>query len=110
MHRLQLLFTLLITVQFVVIVLHAPLDIPGWTNATKVREVVGRKKLWLATAINAVFPGLAVSFAIYAWNGPRPAFAANYWMIYCLVTLISAIMMWYVPYLMGTTKKKEQSS
>ena len=76
---LQLLFTMLITVQFVVIVLHDPLDIPGWTNGTKVREVVGRKKLWLATAINAVFPGLAVAFAIYEWNGPRPAFAANYY-------------------------------
>lgn len=51
MHGLQLLFTLLITVQFVVIVLHDLLDIPGWTNGTRVREVVGRKKLWLATAL-----------------------------------------------------------
>jgi len=57
MHGLQLLLTMLITVQFVVIVLHDLLDIPGWTNGTKVREVVGRKKLWLATAINAVFSG-----------------------------------------------------
>src|SRR5579871_1279969 len=108
MHGLQLLFTLLITVQFVVIVLHDLLDIPGWTNGTKVREVVGRKKLWLATAINAVFPGLAVAFAVYAWNRPRPTFAANYWMIYCLVTLISAITMWYVPYLLGTSEKRKQ--
>ena len=56
MHGLQLLFTMLITVQFVVIVLHDLRDIPGWTNGTNAREVVGRKKLWLAATINACFP------------------------------------------------------
>ena len=54
--RTQLLFTMLITVHFVVIVLHDLLDIPGWTNGTNVREVVGRKKLWFAATINACFP------------------------------------------------------
>ena len=100
MRGLQMLFTVLITVQFLVVVLHDLLDIPGWTNGAKVRKVVGSKTLWVATMINAVFPGLAVAFAVYAWNRPRPSFVTQYWLIYCAVTLISAIVMWYVPYWM----------
>ena len=45
MDGLQLLFTLLISVQFVVIVQRDQLDIPGWTKGTEVGEAVGRKKL-----------------------------------------------------------------
>jgi hypothetical protein len=98
---MRLLFTGLLTLQFIVIVLHDLVDIPGWTHGRQVRDVVGARKLYLATLINAIFPGVAVAFAIYYWNRPLPAFAAKYWMIYCAVTVGSAIAMWYVPYFFG---------
>jgi hypothetical protein len=88
---IQTLFTCLITLQFVVVVSHDLIDIPGWTHGSQVQSIIGRRKLWLATMINAIFPGLAVAYAIYFWNRPKPEFVANYWMIYCAVTLVSAI-------------------
>ena len=33
---------------------------------------------------------------------------ADYWIIYCAVTLLSAIAMWYVPYLFGTTEERKR--
>jgi hypothetical protein len=105
---MQAVFTFLITLQFVVVVAHDLVDIPGWTHGKQVQAVVGRRKLWAATAINAFFPGLAVGFAFYFWNRPRPGFVANYWLIYCAVTLVSAIAMWYVPYLLGTSEEKKR--
>jgi hypothetical protein len=108
MRAVQLLFTVLISLQFLVVVLHDLVDIPGWTHGTRVREVVGAGKLWTATAINAIFPGLAVGFAVYAWNRPWSGFVSRYCLIYCSVTLISAIVMWYLPYWMGAAPEKKQ--
>jgi hypothetical protein len=103
--NLQTLFTFLITLQFVMVVFHDLVDIPGWTLGSQVKAVVGRRKLLLATLINAVFPGLAVAFAIYFWQQPGRGIAVNCWLIYCAVTLVSAIAMWYVPYFLGASQK-----
>ena len=104
---MQTLFTGLITMQFIVVAMHDLVDIPGWTHGSQVQSIVGRRKLWLATLINAMFPGAAVAFAFYFWNRQRPAFVANYWLIYCAITLASAIGMWYVPYFFGTTEERK---
>src|SRR5258708_2999041 len=101
--NVQTLFACLITLQFVLVVFHDWVDIPGWTHGSQVQSIVGRRKLWLATLINAIFPGLAVAFAIYFWNRPKPDFVTKYWVIYCAVTLGSAIAMWYIPYFFGAT-------
>jgi hypothetical protein len=69
--------------------------------------VIGRTKLLWATMINAVFPGLAVAFALWFWGKSQPTFVGSYWVIYCGVTLLSAISMWYVPYLRGADEKKK---
>ena len=55
--------------------------------------------------VNAVFPGVAVALAVYFWNGPKPGFVSNYWVIYCAITLASAIAMWYLPYFLGATQE-----
>src|SRR6266496_6831601 len=103
---METLFACLITLQFLAVVSHDLIDIPGWTHGAQVRAVVGRRKLWLATLINAIFPGLAVGYAIYFWNRPKPGYVADYWVLYCAVTLLSAIAMWYVPYFFGASQEK----
>jgi hypothetical protein len=105
---MQVLFVCLITLQFIVVALHDLVEIPGWTNAAQVKSIVGRRRLWMVTLVNSIFPGLAAAFAIYFLNRPRPRFVGNYWMIYCAVTLASAIAMWYVPYLFGTTEERKR--
>lgn len=102
---MQTLFSVLIILQFLVIVSHDLLDIPGWTHGRQVQQVLGRRKLWLGTAINAIFPGMAVAFALLFWHRPRPGYVSNYWIIYCAVTVLSAITMWYIPYLFGAPEK-----
>lgn len=104
---IQVLFACLIMLQFAVVVAHDWIDIPGWTHGSQVQLVVGRRKLWLATIINAIFPGVAVAFAAIFWNRPKPIFVTNYWVLYCAVTLASAIFMWYVPYLLGGSGKQK---
>jgi len=99
------LFTCLITLQFLVIALHDLINIPGLVRGAQVQSVLGRRKVLLATAVNSIFPGVAVAFALYFWNKPKPHYVPNYWMIYCAVALGSAIAMWYVPYLRGTNEK-----
>jgi hypothetical protein len=87
---------------------HDWIDVPGWTHGTQVQLVVGRRKLWIATLINAVFPGIAVAFAFTFWNRLKPAFVTSYWVLYCAVTLASAILMWYIPYFLGATERTKQ--
>ena len=101
------LFTCLITVQFAIIVSHDLIDIPGWVHGSQVQTLIGRRKVWLATLANSIFPGLAAGFAIYFWNRPRPGFVPNYWLIYCSIALLSAIGMWYIPYLRGASEKQK---
>jgi hypothetical protein len=104
---MKALFLSLITLQFIVVVLHDLVEIPGWTHSAQVKSIIGRHRLWMVTLVNSIFSGLAVAFAIYFWNRARPRFVANYWMIYSTVTLASAIAMWYVPYLFGTTEERK---
>jgi hypothetical protein len=106
--QIDVLFTLLITLQFVLIALHDLVDIPGWTSSTQVKSIVGRGKLWAVTLVNSIFPGVAVAFAIRFWHKPKPKFVSDYWVIYCAVTVVSAIAMWYIPYLFGATEKRKR--
>jgi hypothetical protein len=105
---MEFLFTILITMQFLVIVLHDWVDIRGLAHGRQVQAVVGRRKLAIATAINAIFPGLAVLFAFYFWRRAAPAGVVDYWLLYCAITLGSAIAMWYVPYLFGASARTRE--
>jgi hypothetical protein len=105
---MELLFTCLITLQFLAVVLHDLIRIPGWTRGDQVQAVVGKRFLWMATLINAIFPGLAVAFAIYFFSKPKPRLVVDYWTYYCAITLCSAIFMWYVPYFFGAPEKKKR--
>jgi hypothetical protein len=100
------LFTCLIVLQFVIIVSHDLIDVPGWVHGSQVQARIGKGKVWLATLANSVFPGIAVAFALYFWNRPRPGFVSNYWFIYCAIALLSAVGMWYIPYLRGASEKQ----
>jgi hypothetical protein len=104
---LQLVFTLLITTQFLVIASHDLVDIPGWTHGSQVKALLGARKVWLVTLANSIFPGLACGFALYFLRRPAPGWAANYWLIYCVATVASAIFMWYVPYIFGGSEKQK---
>jgi hypothetical protein len=102
---LQILFTVLIALQFLVVVLHDWLNIPGWTHGRQVQAALGRNKMLIGTLISAIFPGVAVAFALYYWEKPKPGFALDYWVIYCAVTVASAIASWWIPYIRGTDEK-----
>jgi hypothetical protein len=104
---MQPLFTCLIILQFLVIVLHDMVHIPGWTHGGQVKAVIGHKKFWIATLLNAIFPGIAVGLAIYFWNQPRPPRVVTYWVYYCAITLGSAITMWYIPYFFGCSRERK---
>ena len=106
---MQTAFTLFLCVQFLIILLHDLVEIPGWSHTSQMQAVLGKQKLYAATFANSIFPGVAVAFAIWFWHRPKPAFVTRYWLIYCAVTAISAMAMWYLPYLLGaTTEKKEE--
>jgi hypothetical protein len=102
------LFTCLIVLQFLIIVSHDLIDVPGLVHGSQVQAEIGEGKVWLATLANAVFPGIAAGFALYYWSRPRPGYVSNYWIIYCSIALLSAVGMWYVPYLRGTSEKKKK--
>lgn len=105
--RLDTIFAWLIILQFIAVVSHDWLEIPGWNHGSQVQAAIGRTKLLWATAINAIFPGLAVAFALWFWGKSRPSYVGTYWATYCAVTVASAAAMWYVPYLFGTHQKKK---
>jgi hypothetical protein len=90
--KIETLFACLIVLQFAVVVSHDWLDTPGWTHGRQVQAVVGRGKLALATAVNAVFPALAVGSALWFWGRSEPKIVGDYWVIYCGLTLLSAII------------------
>jgi hypothetical protein len=92
--QMKALFLCRFTLQFIVVALHDLVEILGWTHSAQVKSIIGRHRLWMVTLVNSIFPGLAVAFAIYFWNRLRPRFVASYWMIYCSMTLASAIAMW----------------
>lgn len=97
------LFALLITLQGVLIMVHDLVDLPGWHHGRQVRAVVGSKKFWSGTLINAVFPGLAIFYALQFWHRPVPDYATSYWAIYCTLTVGFAITMWWLPYFFGAS-------
>lgn len=101
----QSLFTLLIAAQFLAVGLHDWLNIPGWTHGRQVAAALGPGKMGISTAVNAVFPGLAVGYALVFWARPKPSFVLTYWLIYCAVTVLGAIQAWWLPYLRGTDEK-----
>ena len=103
-----MLFAILLTLQCALIVFHDLVDIPGWHHGRQVRAAVGRKKFWLGTLINAVFPGLAVFYALRFWHGPVPGYATGYWAVYCAVTVGFAIAMWWVPYFLGASEETKR--
>ena len=106
---LETAFTCLITLQFIVVTLHDLVDVPGWTHTRQVQAAIGRRKLWLVTAINGIFPGIAVAFVIYFWNRPKPLYVVDYWVLYSAVTVVFAVVMWYVPYFFGATEKHKRT-
>ena len=103
--RLRIVFAITLTAQLLIIGLHDLIDIRGWVHGSQVQQVMGRRKVLWATAVNSLFPGLAVALAIAALFGTIPHFAVRYSTIYCAMTVVSAIAMWYVPYWLGTDEK-----
>jgi len=103
------LFSCLIILQFIAVTTHDWIDVPGWTTGSQVQAVVGRRKLLVASLINAIFPGVAVALAIIYWNRPAPRLVPDYWVLYCAVTVASAIAMWYIPYLRGTSEQQKRA-
>ena len=104
----QALFTVLITLQFLVVALHDWLDIPGWTHGRQMAAALGAARMWIGTLINCLFPGLAAFYAIYYWHRLKPGFVLNYWVLYCAVTVIWAIAAWWIPYFRGTDEKTKE--
>jgi len=102
------LFTCLIVLQFLIIVSHDLIDVPGLVHGSQVQALIGKRKVWLATLANSVFPGIAMAFAIYFWNCSKPGYVPTYWVIYCSIALLSAIGMWYIPYLRGAPEKQRK--
>lgn len=105
---LPTLFAVLITLQAGLIVVHDLVDVPGWHHGRQVRAAVGRKKFWIGTLINAVFPAIAFFYAVRFWHRPVPGYAANYWSVYCAVTVVFAIAMWGIPYFFGTNAETKR--
>jgi hypothetical protein len=102
---MQALLSVLLILQFIVVASHDLIDIPGWVHGSQVRAIVGRNKLVLGTLSTAIFPAIAAAFAVYFWNRAKPAYVATYWVVYCAVTVISAVAMWYIPYIWGTSEQ-----
>ncbi len=74
---LQLVSSVRITAQFLVITLHDWHNIPGWTRGQQLQLAVGKRKFLLATLVNAIFPGVAVAFVFLYRFGPRPQSVAT---------------------------------
>ncbi len=105
---LPTLFAILITLQGGLIVFHDLVDIPGWHHGRQVRAVVGRRKFWLGTLANAVFPGIAFFYALEFWSRPAPGYATSYWAVYCAITVGFAVTMWWLPYFFGTSDQTKR--
>jgi len=103
---MEALFTILIVLQFLIVAVHDWIDIPGWVNGTQVQGAVGRRKLALATVINLLFPGFAVACAIRFYHVPKPGYVLNYWLVYTAITMAAAFLMWWIPYLFGSSPQR----
>ena len=101
------LFAALIVLQFVAVVSHDLIDVPGWMHGRQVQEVIGRRRLLIATFVNAIFPGIAAAAALVYWDRGAPRWVSDYWVLYCAITVGSALAMWYWPYLFGASLAKK---
>lgn len=108
MRNAQNVFACLIAVQFLFIAIHDLVDIPGLTHGRQIRSIIGSRKLALMSLANSIFPGVAVFLALRYFDRPAPHAAEDYWLIYCGVTVVSAIAMWYIPYIKGGTEKQRR--
>jgi hypothetical protein len=102
---IETLFAVLVTLQFLVMVLHDWLDIPGWTHGRQVYAALGPVKMWVGTVVNASLPGAAAFFAWHYWHRPKPSYVLTYWVVYCAFTGTGAIQAWWWPYFRGTDQK-----
>ena len=102
------LFSCLIVLQFLIIISHDLIDVPGWIHGSQIQSELGRRNVWLATLVNSIFPGVAAAFALYFWHRPKPEYVSNYWVIYCSIALLSAVGMWYIPYLRGAAEEQKK--
>jgi hypothetical protein len=105
---MAMVFTGLMLLQFVIILSHDLIDVRGWVHGSQVQALIGKRKVLLLTLANSIFPGIAVGFALYFWNRPKPGFVQNYWVLYCGIALMSAVGMWYIPYLHGASEKQKR--
>jgi hypothetical protein len=101
MSNIQALFSVLIILQCALIVLHDQITIPGLNNARAVRRVIGARKFWIATVSTAIFPTIAAALALASWGHPAAHITRQYWVLYCAVTVASALFMWWIPYFRG---------
>src|SRR5580692_8303970 len=88
---MQTLFTVLITIEFLIAALHDLIHIPGWAHGRQVKAALGKRKMVIGTITNAIPPGLALAFAFYYFNKPKPTGVIDYWAIYNGIALVSAI-------------------
>jgi len=102
-------FVLLIVAQFALIASHDLIDIPGWNHGSQVKALMGTRKVWIATMINSIFPGVAVGLAVYFWHRSPSRLAPDYWLTYCSIAVLSAIGMWYIPYWRGASDKTKSA-
>jgi hypothetical protein len=105
--RIQALFTCLITLQFVVVGAHDWIDVPKM-DARHSGTVSG----WAAQAVDSDsdqcnLPWYRSRFRRHFLE-PSKARVTSYWVLYCAVTLASAIFMWYIPYFLGAPEKTKQ--
>jgi|SRR5579862_5995285 len=104
----QTIFTLLVALEFLFMALHDLVDIPGWTHGRQVRAAIGPIKAVIGTLVNAIFPGLALYFAIRYWHRVPPVYVLNYWLVYSIIVVMGAIQSWWIPYFFGTDEKTKQ--
>jgi hypothetical protein len=102
---LQKVFTILLSLQFLMNGFHDWVDIPGWTHGRQVRAAVGVNKMVIGTVVNCSLPGLAAALAIYYWHAHVPMDVRNFWLIYCVAVVAGAIAMWWIPYFRGADQK-----
>jgi hypothetical protein len=65
---IQPVFAGLLTLQFITDRAARLVDIAGWNHGAHVRQVIGRRTRWSATAIIAIFPGVAEPFCTSAFT------------------------------------------
>jgi hypothetical protein len=109
MHSIAVaVFAPLLTLQALLVAGHDLVNVPGWAHGRQVRAVLGARKFWSATVVNAVFPAIALRYALRFWRIPPPPHVASYWAIYCAITVGFAVTMWWLPYFFGTDAKNRK--